>query len=196
MIDFGFLGDATLRTKIRCTADVVEALLDKRSPSVGTVAANRVSLEAPPFPKKPGADSPADCEARRELGKTIEAMFAMSLGFESETYTRQIVDVPRAPAPALRYQEMLDSIEKAATTIKEDRLSSADRNLMMQLRPTPMLTGTVNHLQERKWAHRVMYQRQRRFNERPMWMVVRTADGLYVHPDLARKISEAIAKEQ
>lgn len=49
---------------------------------------------------------------------------------------------------------------------------------------------------ERKWAHRVMYQRYRRFNVEKVRVVLSLKGELYAHPNTVSLILRAAAQER
>ncbi len=62
-----------------------------------------------------------------------------------------------------------------------------------------MLTETKHHLQERKWAHRKMWKKSKRFNhipyEVPSRQIIKTDDKLFMHPAMWKEIEAANAKQ-
>lgn len=60
------------------------------------------------------------------------------------------------------------------------------------------LLQTKYNLRERKWAHRKMWQKERRFNHIPYSVpsreVIRMADRLVMHPAMWKEIEAATAK--
>lgn len=44
------------------------------------------------------------------------------------------------------------------------------------------------HRQERKWAHRCMWQRDQRFTIKTTPLLLRTANGLFAHPNTVERL--------
>uniref|UniRef100_A0AB39CEN1 Uncharacterized protein n=1 Tax=Pseudomonas phage HRDY3 TaxID=3236930 RepID=A0AB39CEN1_9VIRU len=67
----------------------------------------------------------------------------------------------------------------------------------LQIVEDPSHLQIVRHLRERKWAHRKMWNRGKRFNVtttyKPSRTVLRFDDKLVMHPALAAEVREAIA---